>query len=422
MKPELFAFGVVLFALGILVSVAWHECGHMWAALATGMKVRRYFVGFGPRIWSIRRGDTEYGLKAIPAGGFCDIAGMTAMDELAPDEEDRAMWKQKPWKRVFVLVSGPAMNFVFGVLLLYAVALSWGLPGMSHLSGVVVPRLGCVAPAQLSEQKLADCSGEGPAQRAGMRAGDVITSVNGTAVADPGAATKAIAGSTGPVRFDVLRDGQKLSFEVAPQRVRWFDVDPATGKYRYDPATGKPVLREVGKVGVSVAPTESIITRYNPVTAVPATVEFTGIMFEKTWQGVLKIPSKVGAVARSLGGGERDPETPMSVVGASRIGGELAEHADQGGWPTFVMLLASMNFVLGMVNLLPLVPFDGGHIAVVFYEKLRDSLRRLRGEAAGAPVDYLKLAPATYLVLAVVGAYMVLVLAADVVNPIRLFQ
>ena len=417
----MFAFGVVLFALGILVSVAWHECGHMWAALATGMKVRRYFVGFGPRIWSVRRGETEYGLKAIPAGGFCDIAGMTAADELAPDEEDRAMWKQKPWKRVVVLAAGPAMNFVLGVVLLYVVALGWGLPGMSHVSGVFVPRLGCVAPTQLSEQKLADCSGEGPAQLAGMKPGDVITAVNGTAVADPGSATKAIASSAGPVRFDVLRDGQKLSFEVTPQQVSWFDVDPATGKYRYDPATGKPVLRQMGKVGVNVAPTESIITRYNPATAVPATFEFTGIMFEKTWQGVMKIPSKVGALWHSLGGGARDPETPMSVVGASRIGGELAEHADQGGWPTFVLLLASMNFVLGMVNLLPLVPFDGGHIAVVGYEKLRDSLRRLRGKAAGGPVDYLKLAPATYVVLAVVGVYMVLVLAADVVNPIRLF-
>ncbi|MGL6234904.1 MAG: M50 family metallopeptidase [Segniliparus sp.] len=413
----MFVFGVVLFALGILASVAWHECGHMWAALATGMKVRRYFVGFGPKIWSVKRGETEYGLKAIPAGGFCDIAGMTAADELAPDEEDRAMWKQKPWKRVFVLAAGPAMNLVLGVVLLYGVALVWGLPG----SGASVPRLGCVAPTQLSEKELAPCAGEGPAQRAGMRPGDVITAVNGTAVADPGATTKAIAGSAGPVRFDVLRDGQKLSFEVQPQRVSWFDVDPATGEYRRDPATGKPLFREMSKVGVSV---EAVTVRYNPATAVPGTFAFTGVVFEKTWEGVVKIPSKVGALVHSLSGGKRDPETPMSVVGASRIGGELAEHADEykGVWPTFVFLLASLNFVLAMVNLLPLVPFDGGHIAVIAYEKARDTVRRLRGQAAGAPVDYLKLAPATYVVLAVVGVYMVLVLAADIVNPISLFQ
>jgi membrane-associated protease RseP (regulator of RpoE activity) len=420
--PALFIFGVALFALGILLSVAWHECGHMWAALATGMKVRRYFVGFGPKIWSVKRGETEYGLKAIPAGGFCDIAGMTTMDELAPDEEDRAMWKQKPWKRVFVLAAGPAMNFVLGAVLLYVVALGWGLPGMSHVAGVVVPRLGCVPPAQLSEEQLAPCAGEGPAQRAGMQEGDVITAVNGVPVSTPGAATKAIAVSPGPVRFDVLRGGQKLSLEVTPQRVQWFDADPATGTYKYDPATHKPLMREMGKVGVSLAPADSIITHYNPLTAVPATFAFTGVMLEKTWDGVLQIPSKAGALVHSLGGGERDPQTPMSVVGASRIGGELAEHADQGGWPTFVLLLASLNFVLGMVNLLPLVPFDGGHIAVIGYEKARDTLRRLRGRAAGGPVDYLKLAPATYAVLAVVGVYMVLVVAADVVNPIRLFQ
>ncbi|EFV14915.1 M50 family metallopeptidase [Segniliparus rugosus] len=421
--PELFVFGVVLFALGILASVAWHECGHMWAARATGMKVRRYFVGFGPKIWSIRRGETEYGLKAIPAGGFCDIAGMTAMDELAPDEEDRAMWKQKPWKRVFVLVAGPAMNFILGVVLLYMVTLAWGLPGMSRVSGVFVPKLECVAPTQLAEDEFARCEGAGPAERAGMRAGDIVTAVNGVHVASPPELIKAIAGAPGAVRFDVLRDGKALSLEVTPERVSWFDFDPATGKYRYDPATGKPVMRELSKVGVRVAPVDSIITRYNPATAVPATFEFTGIMFEKTWEGITKIPAKVGAVVRSLGGGERDPETPMSVVGASRIGGELAEHADKndGAWPTFVLLLASLNFVLGILNLLPLVPFDGGHIAVVGYEKVRDSVRRLRGKAAGGPVDYLKLAPATYVVLAVVGVYMVLVLAADVINPIRLF-
>lgn len=117
----MFAVGIALFALAILVSVALHECGHMWVARATGMKVRRYFVGFGTTLWSTRRGDTEYGLKAIPAGGFCDIAGMTAVEELAPDEVDRAMYKQQTWKRVAVLFAGPGMNFIIGLALVYAI-------------------------------------------------------------------------------------------------------------------------------------------------------------------------------------------------------------------------------------------------------------------------------------------------------------
>ena len=126
----MFVIGIVLFALAILISVALHECGHMWAALRTGMKVRRYFVGFGPTLWSTRRGETEYGVKAIPAGGFCDIAGMTSVEELQPDERDRAMYKQKTWKRVAVLFAGPGMNFVICLVLIYAIALIWGLPNL----------------------------------------------------------------------------------------------------------------------------------------------------------------------------------------------------------------------------------------------------------------------------------------------------
>ena len=132
----MFVIGIVLFALAILISVALHECGHMWVALATGMKVRRYFVGFGPTLWSTRRGETEYGIKAIPAGGFCDIAGMTSVEELEPDERDRAMYKQKTWKRVAVLFAGPGMNFVIGLVLIYAIAVIWGLPNL-HPSAVI---------------------------------------------------------------------------------------------------------------------------------------------------------------------------------------------------------------------------------------------------------------------------------------------
>ena len=142
----MFAIGIVLFALAILISVALHECGHMWVARATGMKVRRYFVGFGPTLWSTRRGETEYGVKAVPLGGFCDIAGMTPVEELAPDETDRAMYKQATWKRVAVLFAGPGMNFVICLVLIYVIALIWGLPNLHPPTKAIVGETACVAP------------------------------------------------------------------------------------------------------------------------------------------------------------------------------------------------------------------------------------------------------------------------------------
>jgi len=138
----MFALGIVLFALAILVSVALHECGHMWVARATGMKVRRYFVGFGPTLWSTRRpnklGSTEYGIKAVPLGGFCDIAGMTAIEDLPAEDQPYAMYKQKTWKRVAVLFAGPAMNFIIGLVLIYAIAVVWGLPNLRPPTTAVV--------------------------------------------------------------------------------------------------------------------------------------------------------------------------------------------------------------------------------------------------------------------------------------------
>src|SRR6476659_5456703 len=169
-RPMMFGIGIALFALAILASVALHECGHMWVARATGMKVRRYFVGFGPTLWSTRRpnrlGDTEYGVKAVPLGGFCDIAGMTSVEELTPDERPYAMYRQKTWKRVAVLAAGPGMNFVIGLVLIYAIAIIWGLPNLHPPTTAVVGETGCVA-AQISKDKVADCTGPGPAAEAG---------------------------------------------------------------------------------------------------------------------------------------------------------------------------------------------------------------------------------------------------------------
>jgi membrane-associated protease RseP (regulator of RpoE activity) len=407
----MWVIGVVLFALGILISVALHECGHMWVARATGMKVRRYFVGFGPTLWSTRRpnklGSTEYGVKAIPLGGFCDIAGMTSIDEIAPEDRPYAMYKQKTWKRAAVLFAGPGMNFVVGLVILYGIALYWGLPNLTPQPAAHVSQTSCVAP-EISKGKYAECTGGGPAAAAGIKQGDIIVKVGDTDVSNPDEMVAAVREASGPTPFVVERDGQRISTVVDVGKTQRFTSDTAT-----TPST-------VGAVGVSaseVGPVE--YTQYNPVTAIPGTAAFTGDLVVELGKALAKIPTKIGALVHSIGGGERDPETPISVVGASRIGGDAFE---RGLYLAFWFFLAQLNFVLGAVNLVPLLPFDGGHIAVAFFEKIRNVIRKARGMAAAAPVNYLKLMPATYVILVFVVGYMALTVTADFVNPLKPFE
>lgn len=404
----MYVIGVVLFALAILVSVALHECGHMWVARATGMKVRRYFVGFGPTLWSTKRpnrlGDTEYGLKAIPLGGFCDIAGMTAVEELEPEDEPHAMYKQKVWKRVAVLFAGPGMNFVLGLVIIYVIAIVWGLPNLHQPTTAVIGQTTCVAP-QLPNKELADCAGPGPAALAGLQPGDEVVKVGDTEVANFPEMAEVIRKLGGPVPIVFRRDGQTIDTVV--------DV---TQTERYTSTEAQEPTR-VGAIGV-VAPEPEPFAQHNVLSAVPATFVFTGDLAVELGKSLAKIPTKVGALVHSISGGERDPETPISVVGASRIGGETVDH---GLWMAFWFFLAQLNFVLGAINLVPLLPFDGGHIAIATYEKIRDMLRKARGLVPAGPVNYLKLMPATYVVLIVVAGYMLLTVTADVVNPITLF-
>ena len=399
--------GVAFFFLCILISVALHECGHMWAARATGMKVRRYFVGFGPTLWSTRRpnalGSTEYGVKAVPLGGFCDIAGMTSVEELAPDEHERAMYKQKTWKRAAVLAAGPGMNLTIGLILIYAIAVIWGLPNLNPPTTAIVGETGCIA-AQISKDELAECTGPGPAAEAGIRAGDVIVKVGDTSVATFDEARSTLQKASGPTPIVVERDGETISTVVNVAQTQ-----------RY---TGEgDEVSTVGAIGISAA--QFGPTHYNPLSAVPATFAFTGDLVVELGKSLAKIPTKIGALVHSIGGGERDPETPISVVGASIIGGDTVEH---GLWVAFWFFLAQLNFVLGAINLIPLLPFDGGHIAIAVFEKIRNMIRSARGMVAAAPVNYLKLMPATYVILIVVVGYMLLTVTADLVNPIRLFQ
>ncbi|MBH0775350.1 M50 family metallopeptidase [Nocardia bovistercoris] len=397
-----FALGFVLFALGITISVALHECGHMWTAQATGMKVRRYFIGFGPKVFSFRRGETEYGLKALPLGGFCDIAGMTALDELEPEDLDRAMYRQETWKRLLVMFGGILMNFLLGFILVVVLAIGWGLPRFDQPPATALGTMGCV-PQQIPDRSTQPCTGSGPAQQAGLRRGDVVTAVNGVPVDTWQKFQSETQKQTGPFTYTVRRDNQTLTIPVDPVRVMRYPQDGGPG-------------REVSAVGVGADYYEP--EQYGVLAAIPASLVFTGDMFVRTLESLAQMPQKVSSLWTAVTGGERDPETPVSVYGASKIGGESAE---RGLWNVFIVVLASLNFFLGAFNLLPLLPLDGGHIAVVLYEKVRNSLRIRRGLPPGAPVDYLKLLPVTYVAVVLGGAYMVLTLAADIMNPIKLF-
>jgi membrane-associated protease RseP (regulator of RpoE activity) len=397
--------GVVLFALGICLSLALHEAGHLVAAKAFGMKVRRYFVGMGRTVFSFRRGETEYGLKWLPIGGFCDIAGMTTLDELTPDEERRAMWRQKTWKRTTVMLAGPITHFFLAFAILYLLAVSIGLPNLAE-KPVVSTVSSCVIDARTSAQlanPTCPAGAVGPAQAAGIRPGDEIVGVGGHATPTWTAMVAAVRDSSGPTAFDVRRGDERLRLTVDVPRVD----RPLTT------TGGKNEVAPVGVAGVTAARSFD----YGPLAAVGATASFSGDMLAQTATKLVEFPQRIPAVVSSIFGGQRDPNTPVSVVGASRIGGDAVQ---AGQWQLFFMLLAGLNFFMGVFNLLPLLPMDGGHIAVTWYERVRNWLRERRGKSAAAPVDYTRLSAVTMALVLVGGAVMLLTVTADIVNPIRL--
>lgn len=423
-----FIFGIVLFALCIALSIALHEAGHMLTAKAFGMRVRRFFLGFGPTVASVKRGETEYGIAALPFGGFCDIAGMTAMDPLTPEEEPRAMYRKPWWQRVAVMSGGIVMNLLLGFMVIYLLAVSSGIPNPYADRTPTVGELTCTSD-QVDETSLADCTGDGPAAAAGVRTGDRILTVNGDELGSfvelrdyvmerpgetivlgierrsggAGSAGVGAEGDAGAADADA-EDSTRLDIPVQLDEVVRLDAE------------GQPFT--AGAVGMGNAPVADAMKRFGPLEAVPAAGRLSGEMITASVKGIIAFPGKIPGVVSAIFGGERDVEGPISVVGASRAGGELVE---QNQWAVFFSLLASLNFFLALFNLVPLPPLDGGHIAVVLYEAVRDRIRRLRGLSPGEPVNYEKLMPLTYTMAALLLGVGVLVMIADVTNPVRLF-
>ncbi|HEY4021278.1 MAG TPA: site-2 protease family protein [Pseudonocardiaceae bacterium] len=404
-----YIIGVVLFALGIGLAVALHEAGHMLTAKAFGMKVRRYFIGFGPKVFSFRRGETEYGLKIIPAGGFCDIAGMTALDEVTPEEAPRAMWRYPVWKRFVVLVSGSVTHFILGFVILYVMAITSGLINLQdtpQISGVA----NCaqsVANPNTNPVTYQPCGpgSPAPAKNAGLQAGDLIVSVGGKATPTWTDVTTAVQKLHGVTPFVIQRDGKDMTLNIDVATVQSIPVSRQSSQ--------NPKLAAVGAIGV----THNNLVTYSALGGFGGALGYTGQMFVGVWDGLMSLPGRIPNLVTSIGGGHRDPNGVMSVVGAARLGGQTVQN---GVWSLFWLLLASLQFFFGAFNLLPLLPLDGGHIAVAFYEKIRNWFRSLRGRPIGSPVDYTKLAPLTVLVVVVFGAMVLLSVTADIVNPIQL--
>jgi membrane-associated protease RseP (regulator of RpoE activity) len=403
-----YVLGVVLFALAILVSVCLHEAGHMLTAKAFGMKVTRYFAGFGPTLWSFRRGETEYGVKAIPLGGFVKIVGMTPQDDdVEPGDEHRAMWRFPVWKRTIVLSAGSITHFVLGFVVLWITLAFVGVPNpdLAKPQPAVIEVQDCV----VATPERRDCRpGDpvSPAKAAGLQNGDKILKVHGNSIANIDELVLVLRNTKpGPAPVLVERNGEVL----APLTVDLADVERLADN-------GKTEHRSAIGVGFQLTIPEEVT--YGPVAAVGKSVEFTGNAFQATWQALKRFPEKVPALWRSLTGAERDPETPISVVGASRLGGETVEN---DAWSIFLLILVSLNFFIGVFNLLPLLPLDGGHIAIIWFEKLRSWLYAKIGRADPGRVDYFKLMPVTYFIILVFGGFTLLTVAADIVNPITLF-
>jgi membrane-associated protease RseP (regulator of RpoE activity) len=428
--------GIVLFALAIGVSIMLHEAGHMLTAKRYGMKVTQYFVGFGPTLWSFRRGETEYGVKAIPAGGFVKIIGMTPQEDVEPADQPRAFWRQPLGKRTVVLSAGSITHFVLGFLLLYLAAVTTGLPNLewqriydrpttewSATVGEVQPCLRPYSPDDDATPEAAEAAFLGecregdaptPAAAAGLQPGDTIVRFDGTDVATYAEVSTAIQGSPeGSVEIVVLRDGGETVLDADLVRIE-----------RNVGTAAEPVVEDRTTLGIIPDPAYGIepIEQFGPVDGVAGAVAFSGEMVTGTFRAIANFPSKVLPLLDAIRGEQRDPEGPISVVGASRAGGDALGYGGSEGWAAFLLILASLNIFIGIFNLFPLLPLDGGHIAVAWYEAARSRLARMRGRPDPGRVDYAKLMPLTYVVVLLMVGVSLLAITADIVNPIRLFQ
>jgi membrane-associated protease RseP (regulator of RpoE activity) len=392
-----YAIGVITFVVALLLSVMLHEAGHFATAKAFRMKASRFFVGFGPTLWSTHRGETEYGIKAIPAGGFVKIEGMTALEELEPGDEDRAFYKQPALQRTIVLAAGSAVHFLLAIGILFAVIAATGVDPVHVRPSTQIQIVEKCVPR---DPNATACTKADPAAPAFgvIKAGDRVVAVNGAAVSTYDQMAAKLRARPGTVvRVTVLRHGQRLTFPLKTVPVE--QGGQLVGKIGISP--------RIENIPVSVAG------------AVPKTFTTLGFFTKSTVSALGSLPSEISGIVQ---GKPRDPEGAASVVDVARVSGQIAEaHASVGDRVAQLMLLvAELNFFVGIFNLLPLLPLDGGHIGILVFEKLRGAVYRLVGRRDPGRVDIMKVLPLTYAVVAVFVGLSVILLYAGIFNPIKL--
>lgn len=447
-----YVVGVLAMAFGVAASIALHEVGHLVPAKKFGVKVTQYMVGFGPTVWSRRRGETEYGLKAVPLGGYIRMIGMfpprpgdapgmlrasstgrfsqlvdearaASLEEVKPGDEDRVFYRLSVPKKVVVMMGGPLMNLLIGVVLLTLFVTAHGLP-TAQPGAQVASVAQCVVPAAQASQATS-CAGkpQTPALAAGILPGDRFVSIGGQPVrevTDVGRLVRPAAGRA--VDVVVERDGRRLSLSVTPIRSQVAVLDdqgrPVTN------ADGTVQTTEAGFLGVTSSSPTAWVPQ--PATAVPGILTDSVV---RTAAALVDIPSRmVGVWNAAFSGAEREVDGPMSVVGVGRVAGEASAgrlSSLTGGSVTdrlwfLVSLLAGLNLMLFVFNLVPLLPLDGGHVAGALWEGTKRRWARLRGRPDPGYVDVAKALPVAYSVAIVLIGMSALLIYADLVNPVRL--
>ena len=433
MTTLMFILGIVVFAAGLLFSIAWHELGHLSTAKMFGIRVPQYMVGFGPTIWSRHKGETEYGVKAIPFGGYIRMIGMfppgpdgklearstspwrgmiedarsAAFEELRPGDEKRLFYTRKPWKRVVVMFAGPFMNLILAVVLFLIVLMGFGIQQQTTTVSSVSQ---CVISQSEKRDDCRKSDPQSPAAAAGMKAKDEIVAFDGVRTDDWGKLSDLIRDSAGKsVPIVVERDGKEVTLHatIATNMVAKKD---GNGTY----VEGQYV--KAGFLGFSAA---TGVVKQDLGGSVTWMTDRVGYAIDS----LAALPSKVPALwDAAFGDGPREPDSPMGVVGAARVGGEIAtlDIPASQQLAMFVMLLGGFNLSLFLFNMLPLLPLDGGHIAGALWESLRRNLARLLRRPDPGPFDVAKLMPVAYVVAGIFVCFTILVLIADVVNPVRI--
>jgi membrane-associated protease RseP (regulator of RpoE activity) len=443
----LYALGVLIFVVGLLASIALHEVGHMVPAKKFGVKVTQYMVGFGPTLWSRKKGDTEYGVKAIPLGGYIRMIGMVpparadgkrsrwprrfssaiedfrqvSRAEVQPGDEERQFYRLTPGKKMIVMLGGPTMNLIIYLVLTVVLLTTFGLP-KSEASTTVSQVVKCVVAANATPAQQQACTQtNSPAALAGLRTGDKIVSVDGVRITGWKQLTDAIEPAVGKtLDLVVVRNGRPVNITVTPVR---------NVKYINDTSTK---TKDVGFIGI--APTTRYFYAGQGVLDVPREI---GRQVHVGIDALGSYPQKLHSLWQTVfDGKQRDPQGAIGVVGIGRIGGQIADSRVIGTKDkayTLISLLASVNLLLFFFNLLPLLPLDGGHVAGALVEAAKRGRARLRarGERRRNPdspvatrpqifVDTAQMLPVMYAVASVLILITLLTLYADIVKPVNI--